>query len=99
ANAVKFTPAGGSVTIRTHTDEMSAVLEVVDTGPGIPPDDLPHVFKRFWRGANRSKASGSGIGLAVVAELTAAHHGTVTAENAADGGARFVVTLPVDSLG
>ena len=99
ANAVKFTPAGGSVTIRTRTDQMSAVLEVVDTGPGIPPDDLPHVFERFWRGANRSKASGSGIGLAVVAELTAAHHGIVTAENAAGGGARFVVTLPVDSLG
>lgn len=99
ANAVKFTPAGGSVTIRTGTDEMSAILEVVDTGPGIPPEDLPHVFKRFWRGANRSKASGSGIGLAVVAELTAAHHGTVTAENAATGGARLMVTLPIDSLG
>ena len=99
ANAVKFTPSGGSVTIRTRTDQMSAVLEVVDTGPGIPPEDLPHVFERFWRGANRNKAAGSGIGLAVVAELTAAHLGTVTVENAHGGGARFIVTLPLDHIG
>ena len=99
ANAVKFTPSGGSVTVHTRTEQMSAVLEVVDTGPGIPPEDLPHVFERFWRGANGSKAGGSGIGLAVVAELTAAHNGTVTAANVAGGGARFIVTLPLDSFG
>jgi two-component system sensor histidine kinase BaeS len=94
ANAVKFTPAGGAITITTGSDGTSASLEVLDNGPGIPDDDLPHVFQRFWRGANGDKASGSGIGLAVVAELVAAHHGSVTAANAPSGGARFIVTLP-----
>jgi len=95
ANAVKFTPAGGTVTVRTSRGDGEATLEVADTGPGIPPDDLPHVFERFWRGANGAKAPGSGIGLAVVAELTAAHHGTVAVANQPGGGTRFVVSLPL----
>ena len=99
ANAVKFTPAGGTVTIRTRSDRNSSLLEVVDTGPGIPEHDLPHVFERFWRGVNGAKAAGSGIGLAVVEELTVAHRGTVTVENVSGGGARFVVTLPLDRVG
>ena len=94
ANAIKFTPNQGSITITTSSDPTSARLVVVDDGPGIPADDLPHVFERFWRGANGDKATGSGIGLAVVTELVAAHHGTVTADNVAAGGARFTVTLP-----
>ena len=94
ANAVKFTPAGGAITISTRTNGATASLEVVDNGPGIPEPDLPHVFERFWRGANGNRASGSGIGLAVVAELVAVHQGTVTADNVPTGGARFTVTLP-----
>lgn len=94
ANAVKFTPAGGTIAVRTRATGSAAELEVVDDGPGIPEPDLPHVFERFWRGANGDKASGSGIGLAVVAELVTAHHGTVTAGNRPTGGARFVVALP-----
>lgn len=94
ANAVKFTPTGGAITIRTGSTGTLAHFEVIDNGPGIPDQDLPHVFERFWRGANGDKVSGSGIGLAVVAELVAAHHGTVTAENVPGGGTRFTVTLP-----
>jgi two-component system sensor histidine kinase BaeS len=94
ANAVKFTPAGGAITISTHSDGSIASLEVVDNGPGIPEQDLPHVFERFWRGANGDKARGSGIGLAVVAELVAVHQGTVTAGNVPAGGARLTVTMP-----
>jgi len=97
ANAVKFTPAGGSVMIRTGSDDGFAVLEVSDTGPGIPEDELAHVFERFWRGSNGDRATGSGIGLAVVAELAAAHHGTVTASNDPQGGCRFTVTIPLRS--
>jgi two-component system sensor histidine kinase BaeS len=95
ANAIKFTPTRGTVTVRTRRLAGSATIEVSDTGPGIPPDDLPHVFERFWRGANGAKAPGSGIGLAVVQELTAAHHGTVTVSSESGEGARFVVTLPL----
>ncbi len=94
ANAVKFTPPGGAITVRTRADGFSARLEVVDNGPGIPEQDLPRVFERFWRGANGDKASGSGIGLAVVAELVAVHQGTVTAGNVPGGGARLTVTIP-----
>ena len=97
ANAVKFTPAGGAIMISTGSNGVSACLEVVDNGPGIPAQELQHVFDRFWRGANGDKASGSGIGLAVVAELVAAHHGTVTAGNVPGGGARFTVTLPASA--
>ena len=97
ANAVKFTPAGGAITISTGSNGAGACLEVVDNGPGIPTQELQHVFDRFWRGANGDKASGSGIGLAVVAELVAAHHGTVTAGNVPGGGARFTVTLPASA--
>ena len=97
ANAVKFTPAGGAITISTGSNGAGACLEVVDNGPGIPAQELQHVFDRFWRGANGDKASGSGIGLAVVAELVAAHHGTVTAGNVPGGGARFTVTLPASA--
>jgi two-component system, OmpR family, sensor histidine kinase BaeS len=94
ANAIKFTPQGGTAAIHTSSDRTSARLVVTDSGPGIPDDELAHVFERFWRGSNRNTASGSGIGLAVVAELVAAHGGTVTADRAPEGGARFTVAIP-----
>jgi two-component system sensor histidine kinase BaeS len=93
-NAVKFTPAGGRITIATGTTRGTAILKVADTGPGLSADELPHLFERFWRGHAATKAPGSGIGLAVVAELVAAHHGTLDAANRAEGGAEFTITLP-----
>jgi signal transduction histidine kinase len=94
ANALKFTPAGGTVTIRTRQDDGSAVLEVTDTGVGIPADELPRVFDRFWRGGAAAQTSGSGIGLAVAAELTHAHGGTLTAASQPGAGTRLTLTLP-----
>jgi two-component system sensor histidine kinase BaeS len=93
-NAVKYTPPGGQVTVTTRADGGAARLIVADTGPGIPEADLPHVFERFWRGTGAARRSGTGIGLAVVAELAAAHGGTVTAASPPGGGAVFTVTLP-----
>ena len=72
-NALKFTPPGGRVTISTGPSGAEAVLQVTDTGAGIPADDLPRIFDRFWRGQQAGQASGSGIGLAVAAELVQAH--------------------------
>lgn len=66
---------------------------VEDTGPGIPADDLPHIFDRFFR-SRSARADGSGIGLAVAAELTIAHGGTLTAESEAGRGATFTTRLP-----
>lgn len=94
-NAVKFTPAGGRVTVRTAEDGGGhALVEVADTGPGIPADEQPHVFDRFWRGRDAAGVGGSGIGLAVVAELVRAHGGDVTVSSSPTGGATFTVRLP-----
>ena len=97
-NALKFTPAGGTVTIRTGQRraglQTGAVLEVADTGVGIPADELPRIFDRFWRGQAAAQTSGSGIGLAIAAELTLAHGGTLTADSEPGEGTRLTLTLP-----
>ncbi|HET9082502.1 MAG TPA: ATP-binding protein [Trebonia sp.] len=93
-NALKFTPAGGTVTIRTRQDGPSAVLEVSDTGVGIPADELPHVFERFWRGRAAARTSGSGVGLAVASELVRAHGGTLAAASQPGAGTRLILTMP-----
>lgn len=96
-NAIKFTPPGGSVVVRTFTDHGEAVMEVTDTGPGIPADERDAIWQRFYQGRAGRSRPGSGIGLAVVKELVAAHGGTVTLESPANGGARFLVRLPVSA--
>jgi two-component system sensor histidine kinase BaeS len=94
SNALHFTPEGGSVDVHLSTGDSTAVLQVTDSGPGIPEDELPHVFDRFFRGRNAGVA-GSGIGLAVVSELVHAHGGSPSAGNRRRGGAVFTVTLPL----
>jgi two-component system sensor histidine kinase BaeS len=93
-NAAKFTPPGGQVTLTTRPVQDQAELTVSDTGPGIPANDLPHIFERFWRGTAAAGRAGTGIGLAVAAELAAAHGGTLTATSPPGGGAIFTLTLP-----
>ena len=93
-NALKFTPAGGRVTLEAGPADGQAGLGVADTGAGIPSDELPHIFDRFWRGRHAAGVAGSGIGLAVVAELVRAHGGTVTATSTLGHGTQLIVTLP-----
>jgi signal transduction histidine kinase len=93
-NALKFTSAGGTVTVTTRQDGPSAVLQVADTGVGIPPDELPRIFDRFWRGRAAARTSGSGIGLAIAAELAEAHGGSLTAASQPGEGTRITLTLP-----
>jgi two-component system, OmpR family, sensor histidine kinase BaeS len=93
-NALKFTPAGGQVTIQSRTAGASAVLQVTDTGAGIPADELPHIFERFWRGRQAAQTSGSGIGLAVAAELARAHGGQLTVASEPGRGTEMTLTLP-----
>jgi two-component system sensor histidine kinase BaeS len=94
ANALKFTPAGGTVTVSVASVNGDARLIVEDTGPGLSEEELAHIFERFWRGPTARDTEGSGVGLAVVAALVRAHGGQIEAANRPSGGARFTVTLP-----
>ncbi|MEA2503250.1 MAG: two-component system, OmpR family, sensor histidine kinase BaeS [Actinomycetota bacterium] len=98
-NALKFTPAGGHVEIETGPGEGpdggSAYLSVADSGAGIPPDELPHVFDRFWRGSQAVRVAGSGIGLTVVQRLVEAHKGTVSIESRSGEGTTVMLTFRV----
>lgn len=100
SNAVRHTPAGGEVTLRPYgSDEGDAVLvDVADTGSGIPADDLAHVFDRFWRGekSRNRRTGGSGLGLAIVRKLAEAHGGTATAASVPGQGSVFTLRLPAD---
>ena len=93
-NALKFTPAGGRVTVVTGQAEADAVLRVADTGAGIPAEELPRIFDRFWRGQGAARTSGSGIGLAIAAELARAHGGQLTAASTEGQGTTMTLTLP-----
>ncbi|MFE0172443.1 sensor histidine kinase [Streptomyces sp. NPDC059002] len=96
SNAIRHTPDGGSVRVTCRTTSDAVLIEVADTGTGIAPDDLPHVFDRFWRAdKSRTRATGgSGLGLSIVRNLTEAHGGTVTAESALGKGSLFTLRLP-----
>lgn len=93
ANAASYCRPGDTVTISTQATAGGIKLSVADTGPGIPEDELPHVFDRLWRGRGATGVSGSGIGLAVVREVAIRHGGEVRARSSTDG-TEIVVTLP-----
>jgi signal transduction histidine kinase/DNA-binding NarL/FixJ family response regulator len=101
SNAIKFTPREGQVTVRAVRVGSEVVLAVEDTGPGIKPEFLPHVFERFRQGesAGTRGRAGLGLGLAIVRHLVELHGGTVIAANREDGtGAVFTVRLPIRAL-
>jgi signal transduction histidine kinase len=95
-NALRYTPAGGTVELRAWLADGEARVSVCDTGIGIDPDDLPRVFERFYRGErSRSRASGgSGLGLAIAKGIIEAHGGHIWAESAPGQGAVFTFALP-----
>ena len=93
-NALKFTPDGGRMEVVVGQRDGEARIEVADSGPGIPDEELPHVFERFWRGRAGDAVGGRGVGLAVVDDIVRAHGGTVGVTNEPAGGARFAVSIP-----
>lgn len=94
-NAAKFSGGGGEVRV----DLAAGALSVRDHGPGIPDEDLPHVFDRFYRSAKMRDRPGSGLGLAIVAQVADSHGGTVSARNAEGGGAQLTLKLPTIAAG
>ena len=94
-NAIKFTPAGGQIWIRASQMGEDVLLEVADTGPGIPPEDLPRVFERFFRGDRSRAGGGTGLGLAIARHVVEAHGGKiwVESEGRPGRGAIFRLTL------
>jgi signal transduction histidine kinase len=98
SNALRHTPEGGTVRVKAERAPGAVRVEVRDSGAGIPPEDLGRIFERFYRGdAARARvptSTGAGLGLAIARGIVEAHGGTIWAENAEGGGARFVFTLP-----
>jgi signal transduction histidine kinase len=92
ANAIKFTPAGGTVTVRVLSGAGTATLEVEDTGPGLPEDERESVFEAFARGT-AAEAPGTGLGLTIVRAIAAAHGATIAVHSEPGRGARFTVTF------
>ena len=96
SNAVKFTAAGGHVGLNAERHGESMTIEVRDTGAGIPEDQLPHVFEKFYQADNQDSASqkGSGLGLAIAKEILEAHGGTINCESMPGVGTTFTINLP-----
>jgi signal transduction histidine kinase len=92
-NAIKFTPAGGQITIRAENDGKEAKFAVCDTGPGIPPEQVPHVFDRYWQAKSTAKL-GTGLGLSIAKGIVEAHAGRIWVESEPGRGASFIFTLP-----
>ena len=91
-NALRYTPSGGTVYIRSRVQQSQIVIDVQDTGAGIAPEDLPHVFDRFYRSTN---SGGMGLGLAIARQLVEAHGGTLTASSEPGKGTSMRISLPI----
>jgi signal transduction histidine kinase len=98
SNAFKFTPAGGSVELRSERVESMLRLVVRDTGAGIPADQVPKLFRKFYQADNQQRASakGTGLGLAISKEIVEAHGGAIVCESTLGAGTTFTVTIPTD---
>lgn len=99
-NAIKYTPPGGEVKLCLRPEDHQIILEVTDTGPGIPPADQPHIFEKFYRASNvPDDVPGSGLGLAIVKSIVDSHQGRIWVESRPGEGSSFFVVLPVYEAG
>lgn len=97
SNAFKFTPRGGEVTLGVESENSTVRISVRDTGAGIPADQLPHIFEKFYQADNQASAAlkGTGLGLAIAKQIVEAHQGTISVDSTEGAGTTFMLTLPV----
>lgn len=96
-NAIKFSPPGGTVTFRAWYEPDTLYFEVEDEGPGIPPEDVPHIFEDFFRADNAGETPGAGLGLSIAKKIMDAHNGKILVKNLygeSESGTRFTVVIP-----
>ncbi|HEX6387369.1 MAG TPA: HAMP domain-containing sensor histidine kinase, partial [Anaerolineae bacterium] len=99
SNALRHTPAGGQVTLSASQNHGHVLLKVRDTGAGIAAEDLPHIFRRFYRSdKSRSQNGESGLGLAIARSIVEAHGGTIAAESTPGRGTTIIITLPISII-
>lgn len=98
-NALKNTPAGGKVTLTSCNEGEQLLLTVSDTGKGINPEDLPHIFDPFYQSKNNTTRKGTGIGLTVTKQMVKAMHGTISVKSIPDSGTTFTISLPLRQKG
>jgi signal transduction histidine kinase len=101
SNAFKFTQRGGEVELAAEPAEGGVVMHVRDTGAGIPPEQLPHIFEKFFQADNQAEASheGSGLGLAIAREIVRAHGGEITCDSTVGVGTTFTIVMPLEATG
>lgn len=97
-NALLYSPEGSEVSLFTRVKETFACLSVQDQGPGIPAEDLPHLFERFYRGNNAKDTEGSGLGLAIAQQIAQLHHGRISVDTIPGQGTEFILNLPVQRI-
>lgn len=93
-NAIKYTEAG-EISITTQQHEKEILITIQDTGVGIAPEHIPHIFERFYRVSQSRSSRGAGLGLAIALEIAHAHNGNIEVESEAGKGTTFTVQLPV----
>src|SRR5207253_4402437 len=98
-NAIKFTPAGGGVRLRTRVADHEALIEVHDTGVGIEPADVPRIFERFYKVDTGRVKGGTGLGLSIARHAIEAYGGRIEVESVAGSGSTFTVHLPLSGTG
>jgi signal transduction histidine kinase len=96
-NALTYTDRGGRITLTAKSSDDSVMLGVADTGVGIPPEHLPHVFEKFFRVPGQTRGAGTGLGLAITHEIVTAHGGSISCESTPGEGTKFLISLPIAS--
>lgn len=95
SNAFKYTPTGGTVHVKVHTEGKRLLVDVSDTGRGIPPESIPHIFEPFYQGENDGAKIGTGVGLALVKQIIDSVHGTITVESTMGHGTVFHISVAI----